>query len=105
MIEEATNIANQGVTENNTFEISADDVHGDFDPEENTDLNEDELDEDISRKMSIRALNVGTMHRFSPGSITNGRRKSNLRDSDASKLPAGNKSSMLLRASNLLVNQ
>ena len=39
---------------------------------EDTDLNEEELDLNVSRKMSIRALNVATMHRFSPGSITNG---------------------------------
>jgi hypothetical protein len=39
---------------------------------EETDLNEEELDLNVSRKMSIRALNVVTMHRFSPGSITNG---------------------------------
>ena len=31
-----------------------------------TDLNEDELDLNMSRKMSIRALNVTTMNRFSP---------------------------------------
>ena len=60
--------------ENNTFDISADEPNLDFDPEEDTDLNEDELDEDASRKMSIRAINVGTMHRFSPGSMTLGRR-------------------------------
>ena len=39
---------------------------------EDTDLNDDELDLNMSRKMSIRALNVVTMHRFSRGSITNG---------------------------------
>lgn len=39
---------------------------------EDTDLNEEELDLNVSRKMSIRALNVVTMHRFSPGSITAG---------------------------------
>lgn len=39
---------------------------------EDTDLNEEELDLNVSRKMSIRALNVVTMHRFSPGSITSG---------------------------------
>lgn len=55
--------------ENNTFEISADEVHGEFDPEEDTDLNEEELDENFSRKMSIRALNVAMLHRFSPGSM------------------------------------
>lgn len=44
----------------------------DFDLAEDTDLNEEELDLNVSRKMSIRALNVATMHRFSPGSITNG---------------------------------
>ena len=37
---------------------------------EETDLNEEELDFNVSRKMSIRAINIGTMHRFSPGSIT-----------------------------------
>lgn len=37
---------------------------------EETDLNEEELDLNMSRKMSIRAINIGTMHRFSPGSIT-----------------------------------
>ncbi len=45
---------------------------------EDTDLNEDELDLNVSRKMSIRALNVATMHRFSPGSIIEGRRLSNV---------------------------
>lgn len=40
-----------------------------FDLCEDTDLNEEELDLNVSRKMSIRALNVATMHRFSPGSI------------------------------------
>ena len=69
MIDDATNAQNQAFTDNNnTFDISADDPQADdFDPEEDTDLKDDELDEDISRKMSIRALNVGTMHRYSPG--------------------------------------
>ena len=42
-----------------------------FELAEDTDLNEDELDLNVSRKMSIRALHVATMHRFSPGSIKN----------------------------------
>ena len=42
---------------------------------EDTDLNEEELDLNVSRKMSIRALNVLTMHRFSPGSIRKGNDK------------------------------
>ena len=41
----------------------------DFELAEDTDLNEEELDLNVSRKMSIRALHVATMHRFSPGSI------------------------------------
>ena len=40
-----------------------------FDLAEETDLNEEELDLNMSRKISVRALNVLTMHRFSPGSI------------------------------------
>ena len=65
----------------------------------------------MSRKMSIRALNVVTMHRFSPGSITNGNQRIsnvgiNSYRSD-SALKVGNKQSMnrpsiLLRASSLL---
>ena len=55
--------------ENNTFDLSADAAPHEFDPEEDTDLNDDELDEDIPRKMSIRALNVGMMHKFSPGKV------------------------------------
>ena len=43
-----------------------------FDLAEDTDLNEEELDLNVNRKMSIRALNVVTMHRFSPGSILGG---------------------------------
>ena len=83
------------------------DADGYLSLEEDTDLREDELDEDISGKMSIRAINVGTMHRFSPGSMTLGRRVSNGGQSNVSKQNSkvGNKSSMLLRASNLLVNQ
>lgn len=45
---------------------------------EDTDLNEEELDLNVSRKMSIRALNVATMHRFSPGSVKEGKRLSNV---------------------------
>ena len=33
---------------------------------EETDLNEEELDLNVSRKMSIRALNVATMHKLRP---------------------------------------
>jgi len=37
---------------------------------EETDLNDEDLNDDFSRKMSIRALNVATLHRpFAPGSI------------------------------------
>lgn len=91
---------------NNTFEISADEGHGDFEPEEDTDLNEEELDENFSRKMSIRALNVAMLHRFSPGSITDRVSKGvSIRPSDHSGLPPRpTKNSMLLRASNLLIN-
>lgn len=75
MIDEEATKTNANIFENNnTFDISADDPNYEFDPEEDTDLNEAELDEDASRKMSIRAINVGTMHKFSPGSMTLGRR-------------------------------
>ena len=47
-------------------------AENEFEVAEDTDLNEEELDLNVSRKMSIRALNVVTMHRFSPGSITSG---------------------------------
>ena len=58
-------------------EINEDDDGG-FDMCEDTDLNEEELDLNVSRKMSIRALNVATMHRFSPGSVKEGKRLSNV---------------------------
>lgn len=35
--------------------------------DEDTDLNEEELDLNVSRKMSIRGINVATMNRLSPG--------------------------------------
>lgn len=41
----------------------------DFELAEDTDLNEEELDLNVSRKMSIRNMNVATMHRLAPGSI------------------------------------
>jgi len=50
-------------------ELEADDEDEAFAPAEDTDLNEDDLDDDFTRKMSIRALNINTLHRFSPGSI------------------------------------
>lgn len=34
---------------------------------EETDLNDEDLDEHANRMMSIRALNINTLHRFSPG--------------------------------------
>ena len=40
-----------------------------FEYAEDTDLNEDELDLNVARKMSIRGINVATMKRLSPGSI------------------------------------
>ena len=52
-----------------TEEIAEEDA---FATAEDTDLNEEELDLNVSRKMSIRGINVTTMHRFSPGSITGG---------------------------------
>lgn len=80
---------------------------------EDTDLNEDELDLNVSRKMSIRALNVVTMHRFSPGSITagfgrisndglNSNRTDNQAAATAFPPKPANKPSLLLRASSLL---
>lgn len=38
---------------------------------EETDLNEEELDLNVSRKMSIRALNVATMLKFRPTNRAN----------------------------------
>lgn len=62
--------------------------------------------------MSIRALNVVTMHRFSPGSITSGAprisnaglnsQRSEWQNASAFPPKPANKSSLLLRASNLL---
>ena len=40
-----------------------------FECAEDTDLNEEELDLNVQRKMSIRGINVATMRRLSPGSI------------------------------------
>jgi len=54
------------------IEANADVDEDEFEMASETDLNDEELDLNVSRKMSIRALNVVTMHRFSPGSITNG---------------------------------
>lgn len=34
---------------------------------EETDLNDEDLDEHANRMMSIRALHINTLHRFSPG--------------------------------------
>ena len=42
------------------------DEDDDFALAEETDLNEEELDLNVSRKMSIRALNVATMLKCSP---------------------------------------
>jgi len=60
-------LAAEEIAEDNEFALA-----------EDTDLNEQELDLDVSRKMSIRALNVATMHRFSPGSITDGEKRISL---------------------------
>lgn len=64
-IEAAAN-ASEDLKEDEIAEVEPND---DFELAEDTDLNEEELDLNVSRKMSIRALNVATMHRFSPGSI------------------------------------
>ena len=85
---------------------------------EDTDLNEEELDLNVSRKMSIRALNVATMHRFSPGSIIDGEKRLSNEvgansprggGQDYQQIPGGvfppkpqHKPSLLLRASSLL---
>jgi len=43
-----------------------------FAPAEDTDLNDDDLEEHSHRMMSVRALNVNILHRYSPGSkLTN----------------------------------
>ena len=89
---------------------------GDFELAEDTDLNEEELDLNVSRKMSIRALNVATMHRFSPGSIIDGEKRlsnevgaNSPRGGQDTFIPGGafppkpqHKPSLLLRASSLL---
>ena len=87
---------------------------GDFELAEDTDLNEEELDLNVSRKMSIRALNVATMHRFSPGSIIDGEKRlefgaNSPRGSQEAFISGGafppkpqHKPSLLLRASSLL---
>lgn len=63
----------------------------------------------MSRKMSIRALNVVTMHRFSRGSITNAGDGTNFGQGGASFPPrpnqVQNKPSLLLRASSNLLKQ
>ena len=74
---------------------------------EDTDLNEEELDLNVSRKMSIRALNVATMHRLAPGSInTAEQRISNAGLNTKLGRPLVNqpqhRPSMLLRASNTI---
>ena len=70
----------------------------------------------VSRKMSIRALNVVTMHRFSPGSIIGGGQRMSFvgfnspRDGEdygnqaqnAAMKPPPHKPSLLNRASNLM---
>lgn len=81
----------------------------DFEVAEDTDLNEEELDLNVSRKMSIRALNVATMHRFSPGSITDGTLRTSLSgihrfDANVPPRPT-HKPSLLLRASNQLLQR
>ena len=58
-----------------------------FELAEDTDLNDEELDLNMSRKMSIRALNVVTMHRFSRGSITNGADAQNFQTANFPPLP------------------
>ena len=87
-----------------------------FELAEDTDLNEEELDLNVSRKMSIRALNVATMHRFSPGSIIDGEKRlsnevgaNSPRGGQDYQVPGGafppkplHKPSLLLRASSLL---
>ena len=87
---------------------------GDFELAEDTDLNEEELDLNVSRKMSIRALNVATMHRFSPGSIIDGEKRlefgaNSPRGGQDNFIPGSafppkpqHKPSLLLRASSLL---
>ena len=87
---------------------------GDFELAEDTDLNEEELDLNVSRKMSIRALNVATMHRFSPGSIIDGEKRlefgaNSPRGGQDTFIPGTafppkpqHKPSLLLRASSLL---
>ena len=84
--------------------------NSEFELAEDTDLNEDELDLNVSRKMSIRALNVATMHRFSPGSINPGQQRiSNVGLTGRSGLPPPSakpnqqhRPSLLLRASSLI---
>ena len=79
MIDQEANASAAAASENLGEEEINEIDDGGFDMCEDTDLNEEELDLNVSRKMSIRALNVATMHRFSPGSITNeGQRLSNV---------------------------
>ena len=98
--QQSENLAEEEIGEDDAFALA-----------EDTDLNEEELDLNVSRKMSIRALNVVTMHRFSPGSITNGNQRlsnvgmSSYRSDSALKVGSKqsmNRPSMLLRASSLL---
>lgn len=69
-------LAAEEIAEDNEFALA-----------EDTDLNEQELDLDVSRKMSIRALNVATMHRFSPGSITDGEKRVSVANNAGSNSP------------------
>ena len=92
-------------------EIAEGECQNEFDLAEDTDLNEEELDLNMYRKMSIRALNVVTMHRFSPGSIIGGGQRMSfvgLKDADGNTQnavkPPPHKSSLLVRASNLMAN-
>ena len=108
-----TEVANEG----GEFITREDDGSADYLDESNdshfdmacTDLNEEELDLNISsRKMSIRALNVATMNRFSPNYGTV-RQPSPTNIFANNKVPIppkpASKPSMLLRASSVLLKQ
>ena len=82
----------------NYFEVAAGD-------EEDTDLKEEELDENYSRKMSIRALNVNMLQRYTPNSVV----KAGFGQiSNKAAMPFKSKviprKSMLNRASSLILN-
>ena len=73
--------------------------------DEDTDLKDDELDENYSRKMSIRALNVNMLQRYTPNSVV----KAGFGQISNKAVPFESKAiprkSMLNRASSLILNQ